>query len=324
MKIVILDGYTENPGDLSWSRFEELGEVTVYERTEEAQIVERIGDAGAVLTNKTPITARTMEACENLRYIGVLATGYNVVDLTAAKQNGITVTNVPAYSTDSVAQHTMALILELCNHVGTHQESVQAGEWVRSRDFCYWRHPIIELAGKTLGIVGYGSIGRRTAGLAEAFGMNVLVASGHLPPGNMPGELPGRTARVVELEELLGCSDFVSLHCPLTEKNKYMINRTSLEKMKKSAYLINTSRGPLVCEQDLREAVLNGTIAGAAVDVAETEPMREDSPLLGAENILITPHIAWASKEARERLMEIAADNLKQYMAGSPVHVVTI
>ena len=190
MKIVILDGYTENPGDLSWSRFEELGEVTVYERTEEAQIVERIGDAGAVLTNKTPITARTMEACENLRYIGVLATGYNVVDLTAAKQNGITVTNVPAYSTDSVAQHTMALILELCNHVGSHQESVQAGVWVRSRDFCYWRHPIIELAGKTLGIVGYGSIGRRTAGLAEAFGMNVLVASGHLPPGNMPGELP--------------------------------------------------------------------------------------------------------------------------------------
>lgn len=246
------------------------------------------------------------------------------MDLTAAKQNGITVTNVPAYSTDSVAQHTMALILELCNHVGSHQESVQVGEWVRSRDFCYWRHPIIELAGKTLGIVGYGSIGRRTAGLAEAFGMNILVVSGHLPPGNMPGELPGRTARVVELEELLGCSDFVSLHCPLTEKNKYMINRTSLEKMKKSAYLINTSRGPLVCEQDLREAVLNGTIAGAAVDVAETEPMRADSPLLGAENILVTPHIAWASKEARERLMEIAADNLKQYMAGSPVHVVTI
>lgn len=323
MKIVILDGYTENPGDLSWNGFEALGEVTVYDRTNEDQIAERIGRAEAVLTNKTPITAGTMEECRNLKYIGVLATGYNVVDITAAKQKGITVTNVPAYSTDSVAQHTMALILELSNHVGAHQDSVQEGEWVRSRDFCYWKHPIIELAGKTLGIVGYGSIGRRTAEVAEAFGMNILVASGHLPLGDRPGELPGRTVRVVELEELLRCSDFISLHCPLTEKNKYMINRDTLKMMKKSAYLVNTARGPLICESDLRKAVLNGTIAGAAVDVAEIEPMKEDSPLLGVENILVTPHIAWASKEARGRLMETAVDNLKQYMAGTPVHVVS-
>lgn len=323
MKIVILDGYTENPGDLSWSGFEALGEVAVYDRTEEAQIAERIGEAEAVLTNKAPITDRTMALCKNLRYIGVLATGYNVVDIAAAKQYGITVTNVPAYSTDSVAQHTMALILELCNRVGEHQNSVQEGEWVRSRDFCYWKYPIIELSGKTLGIVGYGSIGKRTAGLAEAFGMNVLVASGHLQTGNMPGILPDTTIRVVELDELLACSDFVSLHCPLTENNRHMINKNSLEKMKRTAYLINTSRGPLVCEQDLKDAVINGTIAGAAVDVAETEPMRADCPLLGTEHILVTPHIAWASREARERLMEIAVENLKQYMAGAPVHVVS-
>ena len=319
MKIVILDGYTENPGDLSWSVFEELGEVTVYDRTEKSQIVERIGTAEAVLTNKTPITAETMAACRNLHYIGVLAPGYNVVDLEAAGRHGVTVTNVPAYSTDSVAQHTMALILELCNHVGVHQESVRDGDWVRSRDFCYWKRPVIELAGKTLGIVGYGSIGKRTKALAEAFGMKVLVTSGHLDPG----VLPGGTARVVDLETLLCSSDYVSLHCPLTDKNRHMMNKDSFRKMKKSAYVINTSRGPLICEEDLKEAVLNRTIAGAAVDVAEEEPMRADSPLLDVEGILVTPHIAWASREARERLMRIAEENLKQYVAGTPVHVVS-
>lgn len=319
MKIVILDGYTENPGDLSWSGFEALGEVTVYDRTEGSQILERIGTAEAVLTNKTPMTAETMAECGNLRYIGVLATGYNVVDLEAAGRHGITVTNVPAYSTDSVAQHTMALILELCNHVGVHQESVRNGDWVRSRDFCYWKQPVIELAGKTLGIVGYGRIGERTKALAEAFGMKVLVTSGHLGPG----VLPGGTARVVDLETLLCSSDFVSLHCPLTEKNRHMMNKDSFRKMKKSAYVINTSRGPLICEDDLKEAVLTGTIAGAAVDVAEEEPMRADSPLLDVEGILVTPHIAWASREARERLMKIGAENLKKYAAGTPVHVVS-
>lgn len=318
MKIVILDGYTENPGDLSWDGLGELGELTVYERTAASEAAERMKDAQVVLTNKTPITADTMERCGNLRYIGVLATGYNVVDTEAAGRKGIVVTNVPAYSTDSVAQHTMALILELCNHVGVHQQSVREGDWTRCRDFCYWKHPMIELAGKTMGIVGYGQIGRRTASLAEAFGMKVLVSSGHPLRGE---ELEGK-AEAADFLELLARSDFVSLHCPLTENNRHLMNRDTLKMMKKTAYLINTSRGPLICESDLKEAVLKGVIAGAAVDVAEEEPMREGSPLLDAEGIIVTPHIAWASREARERLMETAVNNVKKFLAGTPVNVI--
>lgn len=318
MKIVVLDGYTLNPGDLHWNALAALGDVAVYDRTEVSSIVERIGDAELILTNKTPISAETMQACKNLRYIGVLATGYNIVDTTAAKAAGIVVTNIPAYGTDSVAQFTFALLLEICHHVGHHAQSVRDGEWTKSPDFCYWHYPLIELADKTMGIIGFGRIGRRTSEIARAFGMRVL-AYDEYP--NTVYEKEGIICTA--LDRLLAESDVISLHCPLTDRNKGMINADTIAKMKDGAILINTSRGPLVDEIALAAALNSGKLAAAAVDVVSTEPIRPDNPLLKARNILITPHIAWAPKEARSRLLNIAVENVRAFIDGSPINVVS-
>lgn len=307
MKIVILDGYTENPGDLSWEALEAFGNVTVYEHTPENCILERIGDAPVVLTNKTPITAETIAQKPQMRYIGVLATGYNVVDVKAAKERGIVVTNVPAYGTQAVAQYVFALLLEVCHHVGHHNNAVQQGRWTSGRDFCFWDYPLIELAGKTMGIIGYGRIGQATAALARAFGMKVLSYS----PSRKDGEM---------LDEVFSQSDVISLHCPLTAENTGLINRDTIAKMKDGVILINTARGGLINEVDLREALLSGKVAAAAVDVVSNEPIREDNPLLGLENCLITPHIAWASKEARQRLMDVAVENVAAFLKGEPIN----
>jgi len=318
MKIVVLDGYTLNPGDLDWKSLAALGELSVHERTEASLIAERVGDAEIVFTNKTPLTAETIQGCRNLRYIGVLATGYNVVDVGAAKSAGIIVTNIPTYGTDAVAQFAFALLLELCHHVGHHAQTVRDGEWSRSRDFCYWHHPLIELAGKTMGLIGFGRIGQRTAEIARAFGMRVLAYD----------EYPNKTLEkeglsYTTLDRLLAESDVVSLHCPLTDKNKGMINRDTIRRMKDGALFINTSRGPLVDETALAEALDAGKLSGAAVDVVSTEPIRADNPLLKARNILITPHIAWAPREARTRLLDIAVDNLRAFLSGSPKNTVS-
>lgn len=319
MKIVVLDGYTENPGDLSWDGLKQFGDLTVYDRTGAEDIAERIGDAKIVFTNKTPLTQETMQRCENMKFIGVLATGYNVVDIEAASRMGITVCNVPSYGTDTVAQYTMALLLELCHHIGEHDRSVKEGEWSRCRDFCYWKHPMMELSGKTMGIIGYGRIGQKTARLAAAFGMKVLALSGH----PIPRERLGEGVRQAGLEELLAGSDVVSLHCPLTEKNKGLIRSETIAMMKDGAYFINTARGALVEEEDLAAALHSRKLGGAALDVAGIEPIRPDNPLLDAPNVIITPHIAWASREARERLMKIAVDNLRAYLEGAPQNVVS-
>lgn len=316
-KIVVLDGQATNPGDLSWEGFRQLGELTVYDRSFGEEVVRRIGDARIVLTNKTLLTKEVLNACPNLRYVGVLATGYNVVDTEEAKKLGITVSNVPAYSTRAVAQFVFALLLEVCHHVGHHSEAVHAGRWSTSIDFCFWDYPLIELDAKTMGIVGYGQIGRAVAKLAQAFGMKVLVYSRSTEPGTEEGGV-----RFVNLDELLSQSDVVTLHCPLTEATQGMINRESIDKMKPGAILINTGRGPLVVEEDLAEALNSGRLYAAGLDVASKEPMPADSPLIGAKNCFITPHIAWAPQETRQRLLDIAADNLKGFLNGRPVNVV--
>lgn len=305
MKIVVLDGYTENPGDLSWDGLAQLGEVTVYDYTPAEEIVSRIGDAPIVLTNKTPLTAQTIAACPQLRYIGVLATGYNVVDVAAARERGIVVANVPTYGTQAVAQYVFALLLEICHHVGHHNAQVQAGRWTQGRDFCFWDYPLIELAGKTFGVIGYGRIGRAAAQLARAFGMRVLAYSPH-----------GDGEEMVSLNELLAQSDVISLHCPLKPENTGLINRETIARMKDGVIIINTARGPLINEQDLREALLSGKVQAAAVDVASVEPIREDNALLGLDNCLITPHIAWAPKESRQRLMDVAVENVAAFLRG--------
>ncbi len=316
MKIVILDGYTENPGDLSWGGFEALGSVTVYDRTPADQILARAKGAEIVLTNKTPLSAQTLAAlAPELQYIGVLATGYNVVDIAAARAQGIPVCNIPTYGTTAVAQFVMALLLELCHHVGDHSRSVKAGDWSRCPDFCYWNSPLIELAGKTFGVIGYGRIGRATARLAAAFGMEILAYDAHATGMD-------EVARLVSLDELLERSDVISLHCPLFESNRGMINRASIARMKDGVLLINTSRGPLIDEAALAEALHTGKVAGAGLDVLETEPARPDNPLLAEPNCLITPHIAWAPKESRQRLMDIAVENLQAWLKGNPQNVV--
>lgn len=317
MKIIVLDGYTENPGDLSWEPLEQLGQVTVFDRTPAEEIVERIGDAQAVYTNKTPITKETIEKCPNIKFIGVLATGYNVVDMMAAADAGIVVANIPTYGTDAVAQYAIALLLELCHHIGEHSDCVKAGEWSKNQDWCFWKHPLVELAGKTLGIIGYGRIGQRTARIAEALGMRVLVYSQH------PKETLDHMAdKYVSLDELFAMSDVISLHCPLFPSTEGIVNKSSIAKMKDGVKIINTSRGQLIVEEDLADALNSGKVSGAAVDVVSTEPIRADNPLLKAKNIIITPHIAWAPKESRQRLMDIAVDNLKHFMDGTPVNVV--
>ncbi len=316
-KIVVLDGYTENPGDLSWSGLEALGELKVYDRSPADQIISRIGDAEYVYTNKTPITRETLDACPNVKFIGVLATGYNVVDVNAAKEKGIPVANIPTYGTTAVAQFVFALLLEICHHVGAHGDAVKAGDWTSCPDFCFWNYPLIELAGKTMGIIGYGRIGQNTAKIAVAMGMKVL-AYDEFPNKALETE----DIKVVGLDELLAHSDVISLHCPLFPSTQGIINKSSIAKMKDGVIIINTSRGPLINEDDLKEALDSGKVYAAAVDVVSSEPIKADNVLLSCKNCIITPHIAWAPKESRQRLMDIAVDNLKQFIAGKPVNIV--
>ena len=312
MNIVILDGYTENPGDLSWDGFAALGDLTVYEHTPSDEIIPRIGDAEIVITNKTPITAQTFAACPQIRYVGVLATGYNVVDVEAARQRGIVVANVPTYGTMAVAQHTFALLLELCHHVGAHNAAVQQGRWTNGRDFCFWDYPLTELSGKTLGVIGYGRIGQAVATIACAFDMQVLACSAHGGEGQF------------SLDEVIAQSDVISLHCPLTKDNEKFINRETIARMKDGVMIVNTARGQLIDEEALRDALLCGKVSGAAVDVASVEPIRAENPLLGLENCIITPHIAWAPKESRQRLMDVAVSNLASFLKGEPVNNVAV
>ena len=319
MHIVILDGYTENPGDLSWGELEKLGDLTVYDRTsltDEDEIISRIGGAEVVLTNKTPISRRVMDACPSMRFIAMLATGYNVVDLEAARQRGIPVCNVPAYGTQEVAQYALALLLEICGSVGLHDRLVHEGKWAACPDFCFWETPILGLAGKTMGIVGFGRIGRALGRMAAAMGMKVL-ASGSRPC--LEGEA---IADYVPLEELLAKADVISLNCPLTPQTEGLINRQSIERMKPGVILINNGRGPLVMEQDLADALNCGRVYAAGLDVVSVEPIRPDNPLLTAKNCIITPHISWAARESRQRLMDIAVENLKAFLAGAPQNVV--
>lgn len=317
MKLVVLDGYCLNPGDLNWDAAKEVADLTVHDRTPAAQVLERAADADAVMTNKTPLDAATQAAMPKLRYIGVLATGYNIVDVKAAKERGIVVSNIPTYGTASVAQHAFALLLELCHHVGAHGASVRNGEWNRNPDWCFWKSPLIELAGKTMGIVGFGRIGRQTAKIADAMGMRVLAHDA--VQANAPDYEGFRWAG---LEELLRESDVVSLHCPLTPETNGLINAERVRWMKKNAFLLNTSRGPLIVEQDLADALNAGVIAGAGLDVVPLEPPVNGSPLFGAKNCIVTPHIAWATQEARARLMGLAVENLKAFVAGRPQNVV--
>ena len=319
MKIVVLDGYTENPGDLSWSRLEELGEFIVYDRsslTDEDEAIARIGEAEIVITNKTPITKRVLDSCPSIRYIGVLATGYNVVDYVYAAKKGIPVTNVPGYGTDTVAQFTFALLLEICHRVAHHSEAVHAGRWEQSPDFCFCDYPQIELAGKTMGIIGFGRIGQKVGTIAKAFGMKVLA---HSPHEYESGKAIGT---YVNLDTLLAESDVISLHCPLFPETEGIINQATIAKMKDGVVLLNNGRGPLVVEQDLADALNSGKIQAAAVDVVSAEPIKSDNPLLTAKNCFITPHIAWATKEARQRIMDCAVNNVKAFLAGAPENVV--
>jgi glycerate dehydrogenase len=318
MKIVILDGYTENPGDLSWSGFAALGELTVYDRTPADSVIERIGAADAVIVNKTPLSRATLDACPSIRYIGVLATGYNIVDVKACAEKGIVVSNIPTYGTNAVSQMAIALLLELCHHVGVHSASVFAGEWTTCADWCYWKFPLVELAGKTMGIIGFGRIGQATGRIAQALGMSVLAHDEH-----RDAALESSTCRYADLDEVLARSDVVSLHCPLFPSTQGIINRDNIAKMKDGVLIINTSRGPLVVERDLYEALESGKVGGAALDVVSSEPIKADNVLLKARNCIITPHIAWAPKESRQRLMDIAVENLLAFVAGKPVNVVS-
>ena len=319
MKIVVLDGYTLNPGDLSWDGLNAFGDVSIYDYTSADQIVARARGAEILFTNKTPLQAATLAQLDGLTYIGVLATGYNVVDVKAAAEHGVTVTNIPTYGTNSVAQMVFALLLELCHHVQLHSDAVLAGEWSTNRDFCFWKTPLIELQGKTIGIVGFGRIGRQVAKIADAFGMRVLAQDKFQGPAPDLADF-----RWAELDELLAQSDVVSLHCPLFPDTAGLISKESLARMKSSAFLINTSRGGLIVDQDLADALDQNRIAGAALDVLSVEPPPADNPLLKARNILVTPHISWATAEARARLMGIAVDNLNAYLAGKPINVIRI
>jgi glycerate dehydrogenase len=317
MKIVVLDGYTLNPGDLSWKELEELGDLIVYDRTPIELVLERSADADIVFTNKTPLGSEVINQLNKLKFIGVLATGYNVVDVLAAKVKGIVVSNVPGYGTSSVAQFTFALLLELCHRVQRHSDTVMDGRWSKSRDFSYWDSPLTELAGKTIGIVGFGDIGGKVGDLATAFGMKVIATA-----RRQNGQEHRQNFRWSDLDTLLRESDVVSLHCPLFPETQGLLNGQRLKTMKRSAFLLNTSRGPLIVEKDLADALNDETIAGAAVDVLSIEPPSNDNPLFTAKNCIITPHIAWATTEARQRLMRIAANNLSEFINGRPVNIV--
>lgn len=315
-KIVVLDGYTENPGDLSWEPLAALGELTVYDRTPVDKIVERIGDADIVYTNKTPVSRETLDACPNVKFIGVLATGYNVVDYVAAKEKGIPVTNVPTYGTAAVGQFAIALLLEICHNIGHHSKAVHEGRWANNDDWCFWDYPLIELDGKIIGIIGFGRIGQVTGKIAKALGMKVIAYDSF---ENESGKAIGE---YVDLETLLKTSDVIALHCPLFPETQGIINKESIAKMKDGVIILNNSRGPLVVEQDLTDALNSGKVYAAGLDVVSTEPIKGDNPLLTAKNCFITPHISWAPKESRQRLMDVAVENLRQYLKGTPVNVV--
>jgi glycerate dehydrogenase len=317
MRIVVLDGATLNPGDNPWTEVAQLGKLIVHDRTPEDQIIPRSQGAQILVTNKVPFTAATLAALPDLRFIAVTATGYNVVDTAAARARSIPVANVPVYSTDSVAQLVFALLLEMCHHVWAHSEEVKKGAWTNCPDFCFWNYPLIELAGKTMGIIGFGRIGQATAKIAQAMGMKVLVYDTHKNE-----RLENDNLKYVELDELLAESDIISLHCSLLESTKGLINKSTIVKMKDGVKIINASRGPLIVEEDLAEALNSGKVSGAAVDVVSTEPATMDNPLLSAKNCIVTPHIAWAPKESRERLMNIAMDNLEKFLTGNSVNVV--
>ena len=317
MKIVVLDGYTENPCDLSWESFEKFGEFTVYDRTvdDDEIILQRIQDAQIVITNKTPIRKNVIEN-SSIQLICVLATGYNVVDVASAKEKGIPVCNVPGYGTASVAQYSIALLLEICFHIVHHSQTVKEGKWANCIDWCYWDYPLIELAGKTIGIIGFGRIGQTEGRIAKAIGMNVLAVDPY------PTESGKEIAQYVSIDELYEKSDVISLHCNLTKENEGMINKESISKMKKGVILINNSRGQLVNEQDLADALNEGIVGGAGLDVVSTEPIKEDNPLLEAKNCIITPHISWASKECRQRIMDATSENIEAYLNNNPKNVV--
>ncbi len=317
MKITVLDGFTTNPGDLSWDELGRLGDLKVFDRTPRELTVERSAGSDILLTNKTVLEADILRSLPDLRYVGVMATGYNVIDTAEARRLGITVTNIPAYSTNSVAQLTFALILELCLHVQRHSDSVMEGKWSDSPDFTFRDYPLTELSGLTIGIIGFGNIGRKVCEIAIAFGMKVIATS---PSRREAPQCPG--FEWAETDELLSRSDIVSIHCPLTPETAGLINMNSLKMMKKSAFLINTSRGPIIVGQDLADALNEGIIAGAGLDVLAAEPPAADNPLLKAKNCIITPHIAWATLESRRRLMDQAVKNVKAFLAGSPVNVV--
>lgn len=318
MRITVLDGYGLNPGDLSWKGFEVLGDCTVYDRTTPEQLMERAAGAEILITNKTILTADILKALPDLKYVGILATGYNVVDVKAAKELGIVVTNIPAYSTDSVAQMVFAQILTITQRVEYYTEENRKGRWANSRDFCYWDTPLMELAGKKIGIVGFGHTGQATARIALAFGMKVFAYT-----SKSAEQLPADITKL-SLDELFRTCDVVSLHCPLTDTTKNLVNAERLKQMKSSAILINTGRGPLVNEKDLADALNNGTIYAAGVDVLSCEPPKADNPLLAAKNCYITPHIAWGTKEARVRLMDIAVENLRSFLSGTVINNVAV
>ncbi|MCE5285890.1 MAG: D-2-hydroxyacid dehydrogenase [Pelosinus sp.] len=316
MNIVILDGYTENPGDLSWEGFEKLGNLTVYDRTPGEKIIERIGKAEAVIVNKTPIDKKVFDACPTIKYVGVLATGYNVVDINAAKEKGIVVCNIPTYGTDAVGQFAIALLLEICHHTAHHSDAVHAGRWENNKDWCFWDYPLIELAGKTMGIIGFGRIGQTTGRIAKALGMEVIAYDEY------QSDAGREIAKYVSLDKLFADSDVISLHCPLFPSTEGMINKENIAKMKDGVILINNSRGPLINEADLAEALNSGKVYAAGLDVVSTEPIKGNNPLLKAKNCIITPHISWAPKESRKRLMDIAVDNLAAFIEGKPINVV--
>lgn len=318
MKIVILDAYCENPGDLSWDELAKLGELVIYDRIpdEEAEVIRSIGDAEVALINKVHITQNIIDACPNLKYMAVMATGYDAVDYVYAARKGIPLSNVPTYGTASVAQHAIALLLEICNRVQHHSEAVKSGRWASCPDWCFWDYPLMELDGKTMGIIGFGRIGQATGRIAKALGMRVLAS------GSRPTEAGRAIAEYTDLDTLLQSSDVIALHCPLFPETAGMINRDSIAKMKDGVILINNSRGGLVVEQDLADALNSGKVYAAGLDVVSSEPIREDNPLLTAKNCIITPHISWAPKEARQRIMDITVENVRSYMEGHPQNVV--
>lgn len=318
MKIVVLDGFTLNPGDISWGGLEKLGDVTVYDRTPKnhQDIVDRIGDAEAIYTNKTPITKEVIKSCKNLKFIGVLATGYNVVDVEAAREMNIPVCNVPTYGTDAVGQFAIAMLLEICSKVAHHNQAVHSGRWANSIEWCFWDHPLIELSGKTIGIIGFGKIGQSTGKIAKAMGMDVIAS------GSKPTPAGKEIATYVELDTIFEKADVISLHCPLFPETENIICKENIDKMKDGVIILNNSRGQLVVEQDLADALNSGKVYAAGLDVVSAEPISKDNPLLEAKNCIITPHISWAPKESRSRLMDIAVGNLASFIDGTVTNCV--